>query len=81
MNTEDSQERTTPDECSVGDWIRSKVVPDWPVHERLHAFLPGSVTTPDPVTAQVPATPSILFEQSSLRSSSDTVEVVWVRVE
>jgi hypothetical protein len=76
------KERQDPDECGVGDWMRASSVPDWPIHERLHAHAPAAIRQP-PAPSLAPTTHpalAVLFEQGSLREDGKEA-VIWIRKE
>jgi len=82
MNASGSIERPTPDQCSVGDFVLARSVPEWSILDRLHAFsLPvESIPAPAVIPTLHPAL-TMLFEQSSRKEADGTESVVWVRRE
>ena len=77
-----AKERPNPDECRVGDWVRSTAVPDWPIGERLHMHpFPSRLAVPASTASPAHPAMSSLFEQSWMTLADDSTAVIWVRKE
>ena len=82
MNASASSERSTPDQCAVGEFVRARSVPAWSIQDRLHALSLPIETAPIPaVTPTTHPALTMLFEQSSQKEADGTEAIVWVRRE
>ncbi|MFC7335856.1 hypothetical protein ACFQY0_01600 [Haloferula chungangensis] len=70
--------RVSAEECDLGDWLESSLVPDWHIEETIHHFvIPGQIAI-DPVHQIPSCTPLITWAFRIERGRDGLIR--WIRI-